>query len=328
MNTTPTPVPGVAQVPPGSPAGSPTVAPTVKAVESPNDLVNLPTGQELNDLGLNALSLSRFGRLIVTAGPVGCGKTTLLTSLYEKFQEAPVSDYYFSGSETLAAFEKRCFFSRTASGRDTAETDRTPFGDPRYLHLRVSKKALPKTSIDLLFTDISGEAYERARDSKSDCQRLDFLKRADHVVFVTDCEKLVQLTKRNGIVHDTMMLLRSCLDARMLGKESFVTVLWARFDFITRESDKTTHYSFLESAKREFESEFAVRLGKLSFAEAAARPKFAKANLDFGHGLPNLLKEWCEVSPRNRHVNLAQDLNLGDRESEKFGARHFQTVNA
>ena len=79
--------------------------------------------------------------------------------------------------------------------------------------------------LDLPFTDASGETFERARGSISDWQQLDFLKMADHFLLLIDCKKLIERKTRNQVMHDSMLLLRSCLDSGMLASSSFVNIL-------------------------------------------------------------------------------------------------------
>lgn len=286
------------------------------------DLIDLPPGKELDELSAAKLQVSRPVRLVVIAGPVGCGKTTLLTSLYELFQWGNVSGYSFAGSTTLPAFERRCYFSRTASERSVPDTERTPFGEVRYLHLRICKLGFSKGPLDLLFTDVSGESFERARDSIAECQQLNFLRRADHFLLLLDGEKLVQKEKRWQVAHDSMTLLRSCLDSGMLGGTCLVNVLWAKFDYFLAAKDEA-HGKFLEKLTREFDTEFASRVGRLSFSQIAARPTQGDS-LKFGHGLVELLKDWATVSPRERLMNVLPDESIGSRESELFASRHFK----
>jgi energy-coupling factor transporter ATP-binding protein EcfA2 len=285
------------------------------------DLIDLPTGKELDQAGATKLEAARPVRLVVVAGPVGCGKTTLLKSLYELFQWAPVSGYSFAGSNTLPAFERRCYLSRTASERSAVDTERTPYGEVRYLHLRLAHEDLSHGELDFLFTDVSGESFERARDSTQECQRLTFLRQADHFLLLLDSEKLVRKEKRWEVAHDSMTLLRSCLDSGMLPGNCLVNILWTKFDYF-EAAGAGEHAQFLSGLKGEIETEFGSRVGRLSFSEIAARPTQVN-NLKFGHGLPELLKYWATSSPRERSMNLLPAKTLGTRESELFASRHF-----
>jgi hypothetical protein len=284
------------------------------------DLIDLPTGKELDEPGAQKLEVARPVRLVVAAGPVGCGKTTLLTSLYELFQWGPVSGYSFAGSSTLPAFERRCYFSRTASERSEPDTERTPFGEVRYLHLRVCPEDLSR-EIDFLFTDVSGETFERARDSTVECQRLTFLRQADHFLLLLDSEKLIVKERRWEVAHDSLTLLRSCLDSGMLAANCLVNVLWTKFDYFEAASG-AEHARFLTQLEGEIRTEFVSRIGRLAFSRIAARPTQVDS-LKFGHGLPELLSYWASVRPHERSMNLLPPTALGSRESELYASRHL-----
>jgi energy-coupling factor transporter ATP-binding protein EcfA2 len=321
MSTPPTkPMgPPAGLVPPVEPA--PTSAPP--AAPAPK-VVDLPSGKELDDAGAAKLQAARLVRLIVVAGPPGAGKTTLVTSLYELFQKKPVGKIAFGGSGTLPAFERRCHISRTASERSVPDTERTPYGEVRYLHLRVGSDDLRHNPLDLLFTDVSGESFERARDSISECQQLGFLKMADHFLLLMDCEKLIDRVKRWDAANDSMALLQSCLDSGMLGNNCFVNVLWTKYDFVEAAAD-STHEQFFEKTINEFKTRFGTRVSRLTFTKVAARP-MGVDNLEFGYGIPELLKEWSNDSPRDRAMNLIPEDTAGSRESEKFLTRHLDKV--
>lgn len=312
--------------PPGSPVDSPKpVEPTpAPAPTTAPKVIDLPAGKELDDAGAAKLQAARLVRLIVVAGPPGAGKTTLVTSLYELFQKKPVGKIAFAGSSTLPAFERRCHISRTASERSVPDTERTPHGEVRYLHLRVGAEDLRHNPLDLLFTDVSGESFERARDSISECQQLGFLKMADHFLLLMDCEKLIDRVKRWDAANDSMVLLQSCLDSGMLGNNCFVNVLWTKYDLVGAAGDGT-HDAFLQKISDEFRKKFEARVGRLTFTKVAARP-MGVDSLEFGFGIPELLKEWSNDSPRDRAMNLIPEDTAGSRESEKFLTRHLNKV--
>ena len=211
--------------------------------------------------------------------------------------------------------------SRIASERSIQDTERTPYGEVRYLHLRVCGADLPLGELDPLFTDVSGESFERARDSTLECQRLGFLRQAQHFLLLMDCEKLVRKEKRWEVAHDSMTLLRSCLDSGMLASNSLINVLWTKCDYF--EAVKSPENAqFLIQLRGEIEKEFGARVGRLSFTEVAARPTQV-ATLKFGQGLAELLKYWLSSSPHDRAMNLLPPTTQGNRESELFASRHF-----
>ena len=56
------------------------------------ELIELPPGTALTEEQAQLLALDRSVRIIVTAGAVDCGKTTLLTCVYDFFQTGPVGE--------------------------------------------------------------------------------------------------------------------------------------------------------------------------------------------------------------------------------------------
>lgn len=87
------------QVPPGPPVPSqPSAAVTVP------DVIDLPSGNELDASVAAELQGAQLVRVIVVAGPVGAGKTTLITTLHDLFQTGKIDGYAFAWSRTLPAF--------------------------------------------------------------------------------------------------------------------------------------------------------------------------------------------------------------------------------
>jgi hypothetical protein len=318
--TTPPQSPSSASLPPQP---TPPVAESKPPIPASDVIIDLPSGNELDDIAAAKLQAAQQVRLIVVAGPVGAGKTTLIASLYDLFQTGKVGDYAFAWSRTLPAFERRCHLSRIASEREVPDTERTPLGKVRYLHSQISGPELPNGLLDLLFIDVSGEVFDGARDDISECQQLEFLKMADHFLLLMDCEKIIDLKQRNLVTHDAAVLLRSCLDSGMLSPSCLVNVLWCKYDFIAATGNPE-HDAFLETATKELQKQFVPEVERLSFRKVAARPAGVE-RMEFGHGVPELLKEWATKTPRDRKMNLLPDDQSGTRESEKFLERHFNT---
>lgn len=215
-------------------------------VEKTPEYIDLPQGKELNDLAALNLAKSTPLQWIVLAGPIDSGKTTLLTSLYELFQWREVEGYAFAGSNTLPAFEERCYLSRRDSGNVLPHTQRTPYNgpDPKYLHLRIRFTEGLRAFRDFLFTDVSGEMFEHARDSTIECKEMTFLKRANHFLLFLDSAKGVQLDKRWAMFEDGRALLRSCVDSGMIGANCLVNIVWSRFDYFIAKQSEDRHRLF------------------------------------------------------------------------------------
>src|SRR5258708_4978508 len=95
-------------------------------------VVGLETGAPLNASETEILRRHRRTRLVVLAGDSKSGKTTLLASIFLRFQQGPFGDYLFAGSHTLMGFEARCWPSRAASLGLKATTIKTPAGTENF----------------------------------------------------------------------------------------------------------------------------------------------------------------------------------------------------
>lgn len=298
--------------------------------ESPNapkiaDLVELPPGTALTESQAVAMALDRPVRTIVMAGAVKCGKTTLLTSVYDLFQSGPVNGMQFAGSDTLPAFELICHLSRADSEGPSEDTLRTLFEDvlqPEYLHLKVREVRGESAAVELLFTDVSGEMFEHARNSTDECKQLAFLRRASHMAVFLDCEKALLPDKKWGMVQDAKSLIQSCLDSGMLQISCCVTVVWAKCDFFEAATNKLSATSFVEDVETDFKSTFGARIPSLKFHRTAARPtRFP--NLKMGFGVREMLNDWISNWPQGRLMHVEPpSSNCGERESERFANRY------
>jgi len=259
----------------------------------PPEVINLPSGSDLTPEAGGRIAAACLTRLVLLAGEAESGKTTLLATIYEKFNEGDFADLVFAGSATLVGWEKRCHLARVASGAEKADTERTLGLQQRLLHLRVRDKSLAEPPQDLLLTDLSGEAFKLIKDSTDECQKLGMLKRADHFVLLVDGRKLAARGARHEAQNNGMALLRSCVDAGMVGSNSFVDVVFSKYDLLAPVDRDTSEFlkHIVDTIKRRFER----RLGRLRFHNVAARPK--SGTIEYAFGIPDLLRSWTEDSP-------------------------------
>jgi hypothetical protein len=310
---------------PGQPVAGGSAAPVADLVPSEPQFIQLPAGTVLTEGQALALAADRSMRTIVLAGAVDCGKTTLLSSVYELFQSGPLGPIQFAGCETFPAFEQRCHLSRTESENDKPDSSRTPYDgpNPEYLHLRIQPKAGDVDQIDFLFTDVSGEMFEHARNSIDDCKELKFLRRASHFVVFLDCEKALITDKKWTIVQEVKTLFQSCLDSFMLPKDCCVTVVWSKCDFFAAAKDKVTVNEFVKLVEDDLKTSFGDRIPQLKFRNTAARPT-RYPNLKMGYGVRELLADWISMWPQGRSMRLAPPAgSISKKEIDQFAVRHF-----
>lgn len=254
--------------------------------------LELPLGEALTIAESLPITLARRTQLIVVAGAVGSGKTTLIASLFHLFQRGPFAGYLFAGSDTLIGFDRRCHLARIASGAATADTERTKRGvDRQFLHLRVRKEDCETPPRDLLISDLSGEDYRDAKDSIDECRRLPLLRRADHFLVLVDSVQLAQLDSRQRAKNEAAMLLRSCIDAEQLGIHSMVDLLCTKWDLV-EQGDEAGTVAFVEDFQRYMSEQYVPKLNRLRFSRIAARP--TTPGFALGYGLAELFPAWVE----------------------------------
>jgi hypothetical protein len=268
--------------------------------DSAGGWVELPEGADLDPAAAERIARAAVARVVLVAGPADSGKTTLLAAIYESFQRGPFAGCLFAGSETLLGFERRCHLARIESGRVVADTARTlNTGGVRWLHLRVRPPGPDGVPRDLLLSEVAGDVFRLARDSTDECRRLTIGRRADHFVILVDGAKLAQRQHRLTATNDAGLFLRSCLDADVLGRSSFVDMLVTKWDVAGTgpEAPEIEHAltAFVERTRQHCEA----RLGRLRFLRVAARP-LPRCDLPFAHGLPDVVASWVTESPRSR----------------------------
>src|SRR3990172_2742237 len=62
--------------------------------------IDLPKGEALTEVQASDVTREGPTRVVVLAGPADSGKTTIITSLFEAFLEAPFANFLFAGSRT------------------------------------------------------------------------------------------------------------------------------------------------------------------------------------------------------------------------------------
>jgi len=279
--------------------------------------ISLPSGNTLGEEDAFGVTRSNPTTVVVLAGPQGSGKTTLITSIYESFLEAPFGGYLFAGSQTLVALERICHEGRVHSGRETAFTARTSMGEGvQFVHFSVVES--PESSAqDLLISDISGELFESFRDSSSACKRATFLRRADVLCLFVDGALVADPSKRHVAKSDTRLLLRSLMDAGILHPTCRVQVVFAKWDLVLHAEEHEALVHFASGISETMRAEFS--LPEPAFYEVAARPK--RPAPPFAHGVPTLMRSW--IAPARNVVQPAlyvPNLRGAKREMDRFAS--------
>ena len=235
---------------------------------------------EANRLGARARL-----HVVVLAGSVGSGKTSVYASMYERLGRGPFGGWEFAGSSTIPGFERRCHFWRTASGADEPSMEHTRAQDLPWLHLRVvdvERRGAPR---DLLLGDFDGEYFEQFRDGRRSPEELPFLRRADHVGLIIDGKRLADPTQRADERQQARYLLRRLLETGTLASPNAMMLILTKAD----ELEGNPALEEIEALLLELNAEAnRIAQGQVPLIRLAVRSRTARYPL--GQGLETLLE--------------------------------------
>lgn len=241
----------------------------VKNEEVSDPVVPIFSGKQIPFMQTESIMRASPTAVVVLAGAGESGKSTFLSVIYNLFlQGCFEGELEFAGSDTLLGFEEICHESRTTSGRSTSRTGRTQINwEMRCLHLKVKKPG--ESILGFLFSDISGEVFEHAKNSREECQRLDILKRADHIVLFVDGERLKIADAAHLAAHGPQDLLAMILDSNMTGSKVHIDVIFNKCDLWYGNKEVMPIY---HNAITAFKEKFSSRVASLTFNVLAPRP--------------------------------------------------------
>lgn len=195
--------------------------------------VAVPDWQDMSVADTVPITLESPVIVVVPVGHVGCGKTTLVTTIYDQFLLGPYAGWLFGGSSSLLGFERRSWDSRTASRRSVAEMERTKVREgERFLHLRLQDEGQQQAPKNLLIVDASGELFQRLADNPDEPPDLASLRRADIIAILVDGEQLADPKLGRAAMHDARMLLRAIVEKGLAPATARLQVVVTKWDLI------------------------------------------------------------------------------------------------
>lgn len=249
----------------------------------------LSVGTALNENELYELSSRRDTSIIYVLGPVGSGKTTFETMLYECFVHKIDDEVWFSGSLTLPGYENRLHSLRVKSGTSHVEMPRTSKDEKRvYLHLELLDKTNNEKR-NMVFADISGECFEECKANKKNLEKqLSFLDMAKNIMLFMDGEALVDLRMRNNAVSNVKTFLRTLKSSKYYYKGMNIGIIISKNDYIYDKLNDNV-VAFIDTLAEkydEFNNEFNLEIFRIE-AKNGAELKDESTSIN----LMNLLKK-------------------------------------
>jgi hypothetical protein len=242
----------------------------------------------LSDREANALAGSARPTVVVLAGSVASGKTTLITSLYERFSNGPIGQTRFSSSRTLPGFEARAAGLRPVDGV-RPQMPHTYRNAVPWLHLRI-KDLDVGTPNDLLFGDFDGELFDRVVEGKDPPDLVPGLRRADHLIIVVDGHALISGTEHAFAVQRSRDLITRLTEPNVAASPAVFSLVLTKLDLVNgskadvrrrARSDLTDLRDYL-SARTERPNVPIIETAAIS----------STPDLPIGHGAEELLDVW------------------------------------
>ena len=243
-----------------------------------------PSGLDLG--AANSLAAKNRPTVLILAGDVATGKTSIYAALYERFGRGPFAGRLFSGSVTIPGFEKRCHSWRVASGAHAPSMPHTPLTELYWLHLRIRDAERKRPVQDLLFADYNGEIYaDIASGPDADIDR-SFLRRGDHVGIVLDGGKLSIATEREAALQRASYLVAALSEPGVLVDSRALFVVISKFDLVAAADE----------SEGQAAEETAAKVGKQIKDKTGHEPPILRVAarseteiFPLGHGLNELL---------------------------------------
>ncbi|MDE1225101.1 hypothetical protein MCT03_12660 [Vibrio aestuarianus] len=256
-----------------------------KSPETKRELV----GQEaLSAIEATVRLKNEPGKVVSFVGPVGVGKTTLISSLYDIFCKSNNLSMSFGGSDTLYAFEKLCHHSRVTSRGNDISTPRTSsMSDVQFYHLSL---ASPHKKMNIFLADRSGEDYSSMVDDISLVNRYGEISRSDLVCVLADAEKLSTPTTRHVARLHLQNLLFSMFESKILDLNANCVILLTKFDLI---SEKGKEELCLKEVKKAIHHVATITSAQIDILPVAAK---ALSYTTEGGGESNINKLWEKIS--------------------------------
>jgi hypothetical protein len=284
--------------------------------------VDLFAGHEMNAGDTEDITLRWPTQLVVFAGAEGSGKTTMLAALYEHLARGSFAGFDFAGSRSLLGFEKICHANRVISGGTSPTTERTIASDEAaYYHLALREATNERRRRQVLLSALSGELYRWARNSREECEKLTFLKRANAIIVLVDGEKLSSKEQRVNARADAAGILDAFLDARMVPSGCYVEFVFSKLDRIRSAGESAL--AFMKQTQEQLEIKFRARVPQLVFRKLAARPGPSSEEEELSKGLATAFATWAVFQPRILGDGWQLPPPPSDaREFSKFGWRY------
>lgn len=276
------------------------------------------SGNALNEEELYNLSARKHTRIIYILGPVGCGKTTFETMIYNCFLRNIDDELIFAGSETLLAYEERLNNHRLISNNSEPTMERTKVKEKRcFLHLDLLRKHDKKLRT-VVFSDISGEIFESCLANRVNLEEnLANLDIAYRTVLFLDGSLLVKKEERHKAVSQIKTFLQTLKSSSLYHNKHKIDIVISKNDKIYDEL-KGKEDSYIDGIEKKF-----VDLKKyfdIKFLRIEAKNGEKIKDIENSEKLLDVLKYWLQdYEETNDIMPVRSEKIILSNEFNRFG---------
>lgn len=292
----------------------------------PEKDISLFSGEALDFVAAANLAKKKKVRLIAFIGLTDAGKTSLFSSMYDRFLYGEFAGFSFAGTDTAIGFEKRCHHTRLASQEVDPHTPHTSLsGTVAFLHLCVKQIGNEAGNVNLLFTDRSGEEFKNAIDNTSLVSELIELQRADRVVLLIDGKRFADIQDRHAVISDALKMLRVLVDNGVLDHNDKLDIVLSKFDIVETSDRRKAIETDFSRLKNDINIQFLDSIGSIDYWKVAAIPKHEGSKLDIAFGLEELFEKWAKVETPTPNIRIFDEGSVPAyaTQFDLFGARYF-----
>lgn len=233
-------------------------------------------------------------RVVAIIGPFDAGKTSLIASLYDLFQNGSVGGVGYARSQTLHAFELACHDARAASRRASPAINRTPRGDVRFYHLDVFGAAAGDR-LTTLFADRAGEEYREVSDDVRLAESFLEVARCDVVTVLLDGARLLDTGARHNARSEIRLILQGLVDGGSLGAGKRLAIVLTKQDLVSGSPLENRVSADLDRIASDIQNDFPDMFDEIATFRIAASP--ADTSVHRGAGIPELFHYWISSAP-------------------------------
>jgi hypothetical protein len=143
-------------------------------------------------------------------------------------------DYDFSGSDTLIAFDKRCYLSKL-SNSNSPDTKHTVIGEDFYLDLSLVHKVSKKKE-RLIIVDTSGETFQKFQMDNEAVKNFSPLGRADHFTYIIDASLLKDKILKHDAKDAVLTIMRSINECGMFPPNVKIQIVFSKWDMVNNDN--------------------------------------------------------------------------------------------